>query len=263
MSCKGLPFSLLVIALASPTAVGQSVRESTSQSVARDRGAAAAVKPDLGEVRELIFSLANDFRAENGRGRLRENEYLTQAADYFAHYLAQTDQFSHTADGKEPWDRAAEHGYQYCIILENIAWEFNSEGFTARGLAAGFMDGWKQSPGHRRNLLDKDVSDTGVGVAHSSETGRFYAVQMFGRPKSDAVVFKVSNRSEAAVTMKLDGKAQTVRPGYTMTYTRCRPPEVVFPAESSGGKPRVLHPAKGTTYTITADDSGGIRVAEE
>ena len=42
----------------------------------------------------------------------------------------------------------------------------NSSGFTPKELADGFLEGWKQSPGHRKNMLDPDVTQIGVGVAH-------------------------------------------------------------------------------------------------
>ena len=44
-------------------------------------------------------------------------------------------------------------------------------------------------------MLDADATETGISVARSEHTGYYYAVQMFGRPKSDAIEFQISNRS--------------------------------------------------------------------
>ena len=106
------------------------------------------------------------------------------------------------ADGSRPADRAARHGYEFCVIAENIAYAYNSEGYTTEELGATFVEGWKHSPGHRRNMLDPDVSQTGVAVARSEKTGYYYAVQMFGRPRSQAIEFQVSNRTEAEVAYR-------------------------------------------------------------
>lgn len=50
-----------------------------------------------------------------------------------------------------------------------------------RELASRYFEGWKKSPGHRRNMLEASVTDTAVAVARSARTGRYYAVQLFGR----------------------------------------------------------------------------------
>ena len=95
------------------------------------------------------------------------NPDLTDAARDFAAYMARTSRYGHTADGSRPADRAASHGYEYCVIAENIAYAFNSDGYTTEELGKTFVEGWKHSPGHRRNMLDPDVAETGVAVARS------------------------------------------------------------------------------------------------
>src|SRR5262249_1148571 len=143
--------------------------------------------------------LTNRFRREQGRGALRINPNLAKAAQEFAAYLARQDKFSHTADGKQPWERTAAQGYQECLIAENIAWESDPRGFTSRGLAQALVKGWQQSPPHRKNLLDPDLEEIGVGVAYSKKTGRYYGVQDFGRPKSEAIVFRITNQTEETI----------------------------------------------------------------
>jgi uncharacterized protein YkwD len=44
------------------------------------------------------------------------------------------------------------------------------------------MAGWMDSPGHRRNILDKDFTEIGVAVGYSVD-GRPYYCQVFGRPQ--------------------------------------------------------------------------------
>jgi S1-C subfamily serine protease len=66
------------------------------------------------------------------------------------------------------------------MVSENIAYGYAPRGGRADGLAGTFVRMWKESEGHRRNLLDANATELGVGVARSEKTGRCYAVQMFG-----------------------------------------------------------------------------------
>ncbi len=246
--------------LLSSPAFGQSVehndRDSTEPQLPPQ---AQAHKPDLGEVEKLVFQYTNDFRKQQGRRPLKVNDKLSQTAHYFADYLARTDKFSHTADGKQPSQRVSEHGYAWCVVAENIAWEYNSDGFTTERLARELVEGWKHSPEHRRNLLDPDVTEIGVAVAFGKASGRYYGVQDFGRPKSKAISFQVANQSDVEVRYTVDGKAFTLPPRYTRTHERCRSAAVEFlkPGDEEG---EVLHPRKGTRYVIRPDGSGGYRV---
>src|SRR6185437_13971375 len=158
----------------------------------------------------------------------RANPRLTAAAEGFAAYMAKTGRFGHTADGSRPADRAVKQGYAYCIVAENIAYEFDSGGFTTDDLTTKFVAGWEKSPGHRRNMLDPDVTETGVALAQSPTTGYYFAVQMFGRPKALALQFKIANESGKTATYRIGDKAYSLPPLYTRTHEQCRPTEVVF-----------------------------------
>jgi uncharacterized protein YkwD len=241
---------------------GQSVKEMQSESFHRspDNSSAAKNTPDLARVKEEILSATNQFRRQQGRQELKENEELAEAAQFFADYMARTDKYSHTADGKEPWERAAKYGYRYCIILENIAYDYSPEGFGVKELAQGFINGWKKSPPHRKNLLDPDVSDIGIGVAHSSHTGRYYAVQDFGRPKSKQIEFRITNETDTAVAYTMDGKDFSIDPRYTITYERCRPPELRF--QLPKGPAKAFHPRSGGHYAIRKDESGTLTIEQ-
>src|SRR5205085_9863408 len=127
----------------------------------------------------------------------------------------------------QPADRAKEHGYDYCIVLENIAYQYDSTGFTTEKLGGGFFTGWKESPGHRRNMLDPDVTETGVAIARSADTGYYYAVQLFGRPKSLRIEFRIANSTGAVVRYKVGDREYDLPPGVVMTHEVCRPTDVV------------------------------------
>src|ERR1700732_391552 len=131
---------------------------------------------DFDAAARQIIDLTNQFRKKEGRRELTPNEELTRAARYFSDFMARTDKYGHTADGKQPAERAKEFGYRYCIIAENIAWELKTSGFTTEGLAESLFNGWKNSPEHRANMLDPDVYDIGVAVARSEKSGKYYGV---------------------------------------------------------------------------------------
>src|SRR5207247_1737903 len=119
------------------------------------------------------------------------------------------------------------------------------------------MKGWKDSPPHRKNLLDPDIDEIGVGVAHSSHTGKYYAVQDFGRPKSKEIVFKITNETDTTVKYTMDGKDYSIEPRYTITYEQCRPPDLrmQLPTETT-----TLHPRNDGHYFIRKDEAGNSRV---
>jgi uncharacterized protein YkwD len=255
--------SLLGWLLVPPSACGQSVEEHHGETIrgAASRAGKGSGGPDLAEVAKVIVQRTNEFRDKEGRPRVAVNPKLTAAARYFADYLARTDKLSHTADGQRPSDRAKKHGYDYCLIAENIAYEYRSSGFGTEELAGRFVEGWKKSPGHRKNMLDPDVTETGVAVARSEQTGYYYAVQEFGRPRSQALAFKVQNASDAAVEYQVGGRTFTLEPGYTRTHELCRPSqsEVTFRWSEGAGKPETVRPRDGDAFAIEKED-GAFRV---
>ncbi len=142
--------------------------------------------PDLDKTTKLLVEGTNAFRKEEHRAELKTNSRLAETAHEFAAFMASTDKYGHDADGSQPADRVKKHGYEYCKVAENIAYEFNSAGFTAEDLSRGFLEGWKKSPGHRANMLDPELMEVGMAVAHSEQSDKYYAVQVFGRPRSAA-----------------------------------------------------------------------------
>ncbi len=258
----GLTAALL---LGQVCAYGQTTKE--AEPPATDPPAAVAepkYKPDMDKAREQIFASTNQFRQKEKRGKLKSNADLAKAAQSFAQFMADTDKYGHTADGKEPWDRVAKAGYDYCIVLENIAYLYDSEGFKTDDLSKTLVDSWEKSPPHRKNMLDPEVSEIGVGLARSSKTGRFYAVQDYGRPKADNITFKIANKTDVEIKYAVNGKDFTLAPGVIETHESCRPPELKFQwpegAEAAKDAKETLHPAAGSDYVVRKNDSGAFLV---
>lgn len=138
--------------------------------------------PDTGQAEKRVIEDTNAFRGEQGQHRLKADETLAATAQRFADYMARTGHYAHDADGRTPGQRLRAAGYDYCMVAENIAYAYDSRGFRTPQLVDKLVDGWKASPGHRRNMLDPEATVTGVAIALSPKNGYYYAVQMFARP---------------------------------------------------------------------------------
>lgn len=220
----------------------------------------AWAEPNLAQAERAVVDQTNDFRRSQGLSPTQPQPALTAAARGFAEYMARTDQYGHEADGRQPSQRAKAAGYDYCIVSENIALRYQSNGFSTTELSQGFAQGWIDSPGHRANMLAPAVTDTAVAIARSPSSGRYYAVQMFGRPKSMSMRFSLSNESRQDVRYLLDGKSYTLPPRATSTHEQCTPPalSVQLPGQALAAS---LKPTNGAVYRITPDrQSGGLAI---
>lgn len=82
---------------------------------------------------------------------------LTTAAARHSNDLARVDKISHTGtDGSNPWKRVKRTGYQPQLAAENV-------GAGQRSFAE-VLQGWKESPGHNKNLLLADATHMGVAL---------------------------------------------------------------------------------------------------
>jgi uncharacterized protein YkwD len=263
MSVRPLAASLLLLAVAT-LAAGQVIEAPDTESVVPDtKPAKTAGEADVARAAAMIVDKTNEFRKSEGRAAVTINPKLEETARYFAGFMARTDKYGHTADGNRPSDRARQHGYEYCIIAENIAYEYDSRGFTTERLATGFFEGWKHSPHHRKNMLDPDVIETGVAVAQSPDTGYYYAVQMFGRPRSDRIEFQIANRSGETIRYQLGDKTFPLPPRYTRTHQRCRPGDLTFRwPDDVKEDPKTVRPHTGDRFVVERTAAGKFEVEQ-
>lgn len=224
--------------------------------------------PDLSQAESLIVGETNKLRQEHGLSKVETNSQLAQTARYFAAFMARTSNYGHNADGNRPSQRASLFEYDYCIVSENIAKLFDSTGFEAQELGQQFYEGWRDSPGHRKNILDEFVTETGVAIAFNPDTGRYYGVQMFGRPRSQSQRFRVANRTDQSLKYSLmaagreasAAKAFDLPPMSSRTHIRCRPASIDWQWTEDAEE---LRAESGTIYVITADPSGYVITREQ
>lgn len=224
--------------------------------------------PDLPRTEVAIIAATNAFRAEEKLAPLKRNAALDQTARLFAAYLAKSGRFAHEADGRQPADRAKASGYRYCTVAENLALNLDSRGFTAEKLSAEAIEGWKNSAGHRKNMLLRHVTEIGVGVAQAADAHpKFLSVQLFGRPESLAYEFRVSNRSGEAISYSFGGQTQALEPRVTATHKACDPGEIQFERAGSwlsGSRLGARFEATGgALFVVKAGPDGKVGVALE
>jgi len=190
----------------------------------------------IAEVEAAIVKQTNDFRNEHKLPPLKKNKELTAAANKFAQFMAESGKYGHRADGRTPAQRAKAAGYKYCVVRENIAYRTNTGEVTIDGLIEVFVQGWIESPPHRENMLADYVSETGVGVA-TADGATYFAVQLFGRPKSAAIKLRVTNESAQTRTLIVranDSEDEVeLPPNIVITMTRCFPTELQVAGSTS------------------------------
>ena len=130
------------------------------------------------DVEQTIVELTNQRRAENGLPPLKVCFLLTTAARGHSQDMSTMDSPWHNgSDGSTPCQRMEIAGYDYDYCGENIAWGFISP--------EAAMDFWyNETPPndwHRRNLLNPDYREFGVGYYYSTERFHHYYTQDFGR----------------------------------------------------------------------------------
>ena len=216
----------------------------------------AVLTPDIAKTELAIIELTNAFRAEQKLAPVQANPALTAAARAFAKFLASSDLFSHTADGRQPSDRVKAAGYTYCRTAENLALNLDSRGFVTAQLARDAVEGWKNSPGHRKNLVAPHVTEIGVGIAKSKTEEKYLSVQLFGRPMSLQYSFKIINKVGVPVRYRTGGEQQSVGVRGIVTHTACDPDEITFdPAVA------LRFPTRdGDIFTLQPAPGGSVRV---
>ena len=122
-----------------------------------------------------IFRLVN---TERFRQRLRPLEWDDDVASLARNYsrqMARGGFFGHyDAKGRTVVERAEQQRVRgWSKIGENLFMCGEIDGFERYSVR-----GWLKSPSHRKNMLDRQWSSTGIGVYRSND-GRIYVTQVF------------------------------------------------------------------------------------
>jgi uncharacterized protein YkwD len=125
-----------------------------------------------------VFELTNAERRRHHLQGLRWNDDLAGEARRHSVRMMQARFFSHEDPERGPLPRRlARSGFYFRGAAENLNY---SRGYQDPAAAA--VQGWMESPGHRKNLLDPDYTQIGIGVARAQD-GTWYVTQIFLRPR--------------------------------------------------------------------------------
>jgi uncharacterized protein YkwD len=96
------------------------------------------------------------------------HDLLEQSATAHSKDMEAKKYFSHTSqDGKNPGQRLTAVGYVWTTWAENIANGYTSE--------EAVIEGWKNSEGHCKNIMNANMTEMGVGRSGN------YWTQIFGK----------------------------------------------------------------------------------
>jgi len=145
---------------------------------------AVAGSPVAAGPADSVLTAVNAARAKAGCGPLRLNGKLVAAARAHARAMAEQNFFGHAGkDGSRFSSRIKGQGYSYRTAAENIA--------AGQKSASQVVASWLKSSGHRRNILNCRMTETGIALVYQADDRpirgnpaplRYYWVQVFAAP---------------------------------------------------------------------------------
>jgi uncharacterized protein YkwD len=114
--------------------------------------------------------LINKERTQRGMRGLRTNRRLSRAAASHTRDMIRQHYFEHVSQtGQNVVDRLLNTGYlgkvRSWFVGENLAW-----GIGTLSTPRQIVTSWMNSPGHRRNMLNRRFREIGIGVVFHAPT---------------------------------------------------------------------------------------------
>jgi uncharacterized protein YkwD len=146
-------------------------------AVAPREGEGDGDKVKLTPQEQTILDKTNEARKKEGLAPLKLSPTLVEIARQQAKTMAKVRKLEHDIDGAGPEQRFKKAGYKFFFYAENI---HVSKGLEAKAADRAMKD-WLESKVHRSNLLNKEFTEIGIGMA-TNDAGETYFSQDFGRP---------------------------------------------------------------------------------
>jgi uncharacterized protein YkwD len=158
---------------------------------------------DLDRIREQALALVNQSRKEHNLPPLVLEAKLNKAAQAHANDMLKRNYFAHSSpEGKTVGDRYRQaSGGKWLMTAENIYKADHTPAPITDKILKRLQEGWMNSPGHRKNILLRGITEFGFGIAVDAG-GNLYAVQNFAGPGAD--------------TRAAGGKAKSIGPDEQM-----------------------------------------------
>ena len=125
-------------------------------------------------IEEEVIRLVNEERKKAGLSPLTKNWEVSRVARIKSQDMIENNYFAHNSPVYgTPFQMLKSFGISYRYAGENIA-----KGQTS---SQAVMNAWMNSSGHKANILNKNYTQIGVGLA-KSQNGTYYWTQMFLTP---------------------------------------------------------------------------------
>ena len=124
-------------------------------------------------IEQMVFILTNEERRKAGIPLLKLDPGISDVARKHSADMVVRG-FNHDLGGLGPHERAYAAGFP-CGFAENIYMHHRKSSNEA--MARALVDGWMESPGHRKNILRPNALEIGVGIVVTRND--VYATQNF------------------------------------------------------------------------------------
>ncbi|RYG73278.1 hypothetical protein EU245_07080 [Lentibacillus lipolyticus] len=125
----------------------------------------------LNEFEQQVVELTNQERTAQGLEPLKVDTELSKVAREKSRDMATSNYFSHNSPNYgSPFDMMKQFGVSYKTAGENIA--------RGQRTPQEVVDGWMNSEGHRKNIMNPDFTHIGVGYV---EQGNHWTQQFIGK----------------------------------------------------------------------------------
>lgn len=142
------------------------------------RGAKVPTEKEMREMERKVFDGINAQRKKNNLNTLTWDEKVVETARTHSQNMATRNFFSHRDPRLGELDeRLKRNKVEWRMCGENI---FYQKGYPDPVQVA--VDGWMNSPGHKKNILTPEFTHSGVGIFRRAD-GTFYYTQIFIRVK--------------------------------------------------------------------------------
>ncbi|KAF4042547.1 Cysteine-rich secretory protein family [Phytophthora infestans] len=157
------------------TNCGYVVSRSKDQNQGQSQGQTSSSGLSASEMGEMLGRI-NAYRSQNGLPGLSIDNRLVNAATLHSQDQANNCKMTHAgSNGSRLGDRIKAQGYDFSTTAENVA--------AGQTTVEQVMTSWWNSPGHRANLLGKNVENVGFAKVVNSGCSNYatYWTQDFGR----------------------------------------------------------------------------------
>ncbi|MFA6422855.1 MAG: CAP domain-containing protein [Patescibacteria group bacterium] len=144
-----------------------------------------------------IVNLTNIERSKNNQAALQTDFKLTIAATNKANDMLKNQYFEHfSPTNLIPWDFIKNAGYNYKYAGENLAMDFKT--------AEGVTNAWMRSGSHRKNILNTNYDEIGIGISKGNFNGHetTFVVQLFGKEQKQKNTSDFINKISEMIGVK-------------------------------------------------------------